>query len=303
MPTRRLAPAVQRDLVAGGVGGLLGASVLGWALQAQGMMGDVAGLVGLTSASAGLVLFLAIGSLVGASFGALFRYQPGAYAATIAAGMLYGLLWWIAGPLTLMPRLKRAGPTWSLAATNHAFPDLIGYLLYGALTGLGFHGLVTLYQTGKPAAEPAASPAAPPRRVVILGGGFGGLAAAQRLEQIVARDPGVEIVLVSQSNYLLFTPMLAEVAGSGLEAQHISAPVRAACPRTRFYHAEIEAIDTVTQAVQVRAGVSAPPVELRYDQLVLALGSTPTFRGLAGLEEHAFTLKTLQDATRLRPGS
>ncbi len=51
---------------------------------------------------------------------------------------------------------------------------------------------------------------------------FAGLSAAQRLEQTAVHDPSLEITLVSQSNYLLFTPMLAEVAGSGLEAAHIS---------------------------------------------------------------------------------
>ena len=94
--------------------------------------------------------------------------------------------------------------------------------------------------------------------------------------------------------------MLAEVASSALEAQHISASVRAACPRTRFRNATIEAIDTEQRVVTVRPGGSARTLPLPYDELIVALGSEPNFFGLPELEEHAYTLKTLDDATRLR---
>src|SRR3989337_616967 len=140
----------------------------------------------------------------------------------------------------------------------------------------------------------------PVRPIVILGGGFGGVSRAQRLEQLFARDPHLETALVSQSTYLLFTPMLAEVASSGLEAQHISAPVRAACPHTRFVRAEVEGVDTAAQVVHVRASPSGPVETLPYDHLLLALGAAPNFYGLPGLEGRAFTLKTPDDATRLR---
>ena len=81
--------------------------------------------------------------------------------------------------------------------------------MYGVVTGLGFHlGLSALGYVAPVEETPVA--ATPARRVVILGGGFGGgVAAAQRLEQIYRRDPSLEITLVSRSNYLLFTPMLA----------------------------------------------------------------------------------------------
>ena len=94
--------------------------------------------------------------------------------------------------------------------------------------------------------------------------------------------------------------MLAEVASSGLEAQHISAPLRAALLRTRFHRAEVEMIDTEAQIVRIRAGASIPVEALTYDHLVLALGSAPHFHNLPGVAENAFTLKTLQDATVLR---
>src|SRR3990170_3105644 len=295
-----MSPSLRRDLIAGASAGLIGGLAFTWAMQAQGLRA-AAGLAGLPSTGVGAPLELGAAILIGAGYGAIFRYQPFAYAATISSGVLYGLLWWIAGPLTLAPLLLGRGPGWSLQEADAALPSLVGHVLYGALTGLSFYALVSLYRRARPGAEVVAEPpAAPTRRVVILGGGFGGVSTAQRLEQLFARDPHLEIALVSQSNYLLFTPMLAEVASSGLEAQHISAPVRAACLHTRFVRAEVEGVDTATQVVRVRASPSVPVETLPYDHLVLALGSVPNFYGLPGLEEHAFTLKTLDDATRLR---
>lgn len=292
--------SLRRDVIAGAVAGLIGGLVFSWAMQAQGLRAAVGGLGGLTSMRAGVVLDLLISVVAGSGFGIIFRYQQFAYAATISSGVLYGLLWWILGPLTLAPALLGRGPTWSVGEANAALPSLVGHVLYGALTGLSYYALVSLYLRARPAEPPVPPPAGSTRRVVILGGGFGGISAAHRLEQLLSRDAHLEIVLVSQSNYLLFTPMLAEVASSGLEAQHISAPVRAALPYTRFSRAEVGAIDTAAQAVRIRASPSAPVETLPYDHLVLALGSVPNFYGLPGMETHAFTLKTLDDATRLR---
>ncbi len=294
--------ALRRDIVAGALAGLIGGMASGWAMQAQGLLSTTAGLVGLSSFGAGLAVHMAASVFVGATFGAIFRYQPHSYAATITGSVLYALLWWIFGVLTLVPVLQGRGPAWTAKAAAAVLPNLVGHLVYGALTGVSFYALVTLYLQRHPesAADAPRIRVDTPRRVVILGGGFGGVSAAQRLEQLFARDPGLEITLVSHSNYLLFTPMLAEVASSGLEPQHISAPVRAALPRARFRRAEVETIDTAARIVRVRTSVSAPAEMLPYDHLVLALGAVPNFFGLPGMEEHAFSLKTLQDATRLR---
>jgi NADH dehydrogenase len=291
---------LRRNILAGAIAGLVGGLVFAWAIGAQGMMGSAAGLLGLTLADAGVAWHLLASVLIGAGFGALFHYEPQDYAATISTGLLYGLLWWILGPLTLRPLLS-SGPTWSLAEAGAQFPSMIGHVLYGGFVGSGTYISVSLYARWRPAPEPRADTTPhPSRRVVIVGGGFGGVSAAERLEQLYARDPSLQITLVSQSNYLLFTPMLAEVAAGSLEAQHISAPVRASCPRTRFVHAEAAAIDLDNQTVQVKASKSAMREAVPYDHLVLALGSVPSFYGLSDLEAHALTLKTLHDATRLR---
>lgn len=298
-----MSPTLRRDAAAGALAGLIGGLVFLWAQQAQGMRAAVGGLAGVTSLGAGAAVDLATSALIGATFGVIFRYQPQGYAPTVSAGVLYGLVWWIIGPLTVVPAVLGRGPTWSVKDANAALPSLIGHVLFGALTGLLYHVLIGLALRRHPEIEDqnAAAPSdATATRVVILGGGFGGVSAAQRLEQLFARDPSVEITLVSQSNYLLFTPMLAEVASSGLEPQHISAPVRAALVRTRFRRAEGEAIDVAARTVRLRLGPGGPVESLAYDHLVLALGSVPNYYGLPGLEAHSFTLKTLQDATRLR---
>ena len=291
---------LSRDVVAGGVAGLVGGLVFWWSLEAQSMTSTVPGLLGLKLSGAGVGLHLLGSIFVGAVFGAISRYESRGYAATISSGTLHGLLWWIAGPITLGPFLDGRGPTWSLSEASVAFPSLVGHLLYGGLTGFGFHILVAIYLRLRP--EPAlATPAEPAnKRVVILGGGFGGVSVARRLEQLFSRDLSLEITLVSQSNYLLFTPMLAEVASSALEAQHISAPVRASCPHTRCHRAEVAAIDASAQVVWVPPGASIPSEAIPYDHLVLALGSVPNYYGLPGLEGHSFSMKTLEDASLLR---
>jgi NADH:ubiquinone reductase (H+-translocating) len=295
--TRGGGPSAWRlDVAAGGLAGLLAGLVVGWLEAAQGMM--AAGVASVMATAPGWGAYLAFAVLVGAAFGAVFGYLPGGHAASLGAGLVAGLLSWVLGPLTLLPLLAGEAPTWSLAAATAAFPYLVGALLYGGLTGLGLHLLATAWLAARPA---GAAPVPPPTaRVVVLGGGFGGVAAAQQLERELARQPGVEVTLVSQSNYLLFTPMLAEVAASSLEARHISAPVRAACRSTRFVRAEIQAIDPAARVVTVRAGPSAPAEALAYEHLVLALGAVADYRGLPGVAEHSIALKTLEDATRLR---
>lgn len=295
---------LRRDAIAGGVAGLIGGAISGWAMQAQGLLASTAGLIGLASFGAGLAVHLVVSVVVGATFGAVFRYQRLGYAATIMSGVLYALLWWIVGVLTLVPILRAEAPTWTAQAAAAALPNLVGHLVYGALTGLAFYVLVTWFERRWPnmvTDDPwDPRPAAAARRIVILGGGFGGISAVQRLEHLYARDPSVAMTLVSHSNYLLFTPMLAEVASSGLEAQHISAPVRAALFKTRFVRAGVEGVDCAGRTVTIRQTLTGPAEVIGYDHLVLALGAIPNFFNLPGLEEHAFTLKTLQDATRLR---
>jgi NADH dehydrogenase len=137
-------------------------------------------------------------------------------------------------------------------------------------------------------------------RILILGGGFGGVYAARRLERIFARRMDVEITLISGENFLLFTPMLAEVVSSSIEANHIVSPIRAFFRRVRFQNADVEFIDLDKRVVISSHCAKCGPRKLEFDHLVLSLGSTTDFHGLPGVAENARPMKTLGDAMTLR---
>ena len=134
-------------------------------------------------------------------------------------------------------------------------------------------------------------------RIVILGGGFGGVYTARQLEKLCRRRPDVEIVLVSRDNFLLMTPLLFEVFSGTLDVFHSSFPIRAFLRTTRFVEATVQSIDLQGRVVHLdNAGEKS---ELAYDQLVLALGSM-TNRVMIPGSDYAFTFKTLADAILLR---
>jgi NADH dehydrogenase len=134
-------------------------------------------------------------------------------------------------------------------------------------------------------------------RIVILGGGFGGVYTARHLEQLFKRRRDVEIVLVSRDNFLLMTPLLFEVCSGALDPRHCSFPIRAFLGTTRFVEAAVQGIDMDRRVVHLAGGREEG--ELAYDQLVLALGAMTNRRMIPG-SEHAFTFKNLADALLLR---
>jgi NADH dehydrogenase len=134
-------------------------------------------------------------------------------------------------------------------------------------------------------------------RIVILGGGFGGVYTARHLERLFKRRADVEIVLVSRDNFLVMTPLLFEVCSGALDFRHCSFPIRAFLRTTRFVEAAVQGIDLDRRVVHLIAGEETG--ELAYDQLVLALGGMTNQRMIPG-SEHAFTFKNLADAFLLR---
>jgi NADH dehydrogenase len=138
------------------------------------------------------------------------------------------------------------------------------------------------------------------KRILILGGGFAGAYAALELEKRLAGKPEVEIALVSKENFLLFTPMLHEVAGSDVAITDIVQPLRKMLRNTRVGIANIEAIDLARKQVRITHADLPNPIDVDYDQLVLALGAVTNFFNIPGLAEHALTMKTLGDAILVR---
>ena len=138
------------------------------------------------------------------------------------------------------------------------------------------------------------------QRVVILGGGFGGLYAALRFEKALAHGADLDVTLINRDNFFLFTPMLHEVAASDLDLTNIVNPVRKLLRHVTFFHGDVEAIDLPKRRVVVSHGHTHHQHDLEYDHLVLSLGSVTNFYNLPGLAEHALTMKTLGDAIYLR---
>jgi NADH:ubiquinone reductase (H+-translocating) len=135
--------------------------------------------------------------------------------------------------------------------------------------------------------------------IVIVGGGFAGSAVAQRLERRL--KPGeAEIVLLSRENYTLFTPMLPEVTAGALEVRHIVTPIRTELRRTAFVLADVTSIEIERNRVGFRHVLTGLSEMLEYDHLVLALGSSTSTFGLPGVAEHAWSMKSLEDADALR---
>jgi NADH dehydrogenase len=137
-------------------------------------------------------------------------------------------------------------------------------------------------------------------RIVILGGGFAGLSTAAQLEKLLRKRPEVKITLVSRDNYSLFTPMLSEVAGGGIEPSHIVNPIRGFLKRTDFREGVVSAIDLANQTIETEHPQSHDTSTIHYDRLVLALGSVTNYRGLPGVKENSFGLKTMADAQAIR---
>ncbi len=138
------------------------------------------------------------------------------------------------------------------------------------------------------------------QRVVILGGGFGGVYAAMHLDKSLARDANVDIVLINRENFFLFTPMLHEVAASDVDITHIVNPIRKMLQHVNFFQGEIEAIDLEAKRVRVTHGDEHHLHEIEYDYLIIALGAITNFFDLPGLEARALTMKSLGDAIALR---
>jgi NADH dehydrogenase len=137
-------------------------------------------------------------------------------------------------------------------------------------------------------------------KILILGGGFGGVYAALRLDKTLARRADVEVTLVSCDNFLLFTPMLHEVASGDLNPSDIVNPIRRMLKRVQFLQADVRSIDLAAKRVHCTRDLRPLPLDLDYDHLVLALGSETNFFGMQGVAENAVTMKTLGDAALLR---
>jgi len=134
--------------------------------------------------------------------------------------------------------------------------------------------------------------------VLILGGGFGGLTAARRLERKL-HPHSAKVTLVNDTNFMLYTPLLPGAAGGTLEPRHVVVPLREALHRTELHIGHVLSADPARRTVRVRS-LGGAEVDLPYDELIVALGSTSRTLPIPGLAQHAFGFKTLAEAIALR---
>jgi len=138
------------------------------------------------------------------------------------------------------------------------------------------------------------------KRILILGGGYGGVGVLKQLQETFQSYPEVSISLVSKNNFFLHTPLLPEMATGMLASRHIATPIRAFCKRARYYQAKVEQIDLNNNKVTITRALDSQKRELEYDFLVIALGGKTNFFGNKNVEKYALTIKTLGDAIILR---
>lgn len=138
------------------------------------------------------------------------------------------------------------------------------------------------------------------KRIVVLGGGFAGVECTRHLEDYFKHDSDIELVMVSEDNFLLFTPLLPQVASGMIETRHAITSLRTIISKTRFYEGRIKNIDPYGKIVNLWGTAEKRGISLHYDFLVVALGSESNYFGMADVEKNAYSMKTLNDAVMLR---
>jgi NADH:ubiquinone reductase (H+-translocating) len=255
----------------------------------------------LFSAVRSVGLALCVGSLVGiVQIFAFFDLEGGSAIDRGTAAAALGVPLWVTINVILLPIIGGRKPQWTAEEMRALSPALVGWLLFSFLLG-------TLTQVARQISKQLLGPELPRRvllpptrkiEIVILGGGFAGVTTAEQLEKQFRDDPTVVFTLVSETNSWLFTPMLVEVAASGLEPTHITTPLRTSLKRTRVLRSKVAGIDLEARRVQLNA--AGGQTWLRYDHLVVALGAVSSYPRSSAIGETPREFKTLSDAMGIR---
>jgi uncharacterized membrane protein YagU involved in acid resistance len=134
---------LERQVANGILGGLAGGVVFGMMMAMMGFLPMIAALVGSQSAIVGLVVHMVISAGIGAGFGLVLGRLSSSLVGFLAVGVVYGAIWWVLGPLTIMPVMLGLGLQWSIAAAGANLLSLMGHMVYGAVLGVVYSLLVS----------------------------------------------------------------------------------------------------------------------------------------------------------------
>ncbi len=138
------------------------------------------------------------------------------------------------------------------------------------------------------------------KKIVIVGGGFGGAAVAAELARLLPDPANGSVTLIDEDSFLLFTPMLTEAAGGAMETRHIAVPLRGLPKRIQLLQGAVTKVDLASRTVTVKVshnGVAPQETQITADHLVIALGSVTNYHHTPGVAEHALGVKRLEDAS------
>lgn len=135
------------------------------------------------------------------------------------------------------------------------------------------------------------------KKVLVVGGGFGGYTVATDLCKMTEGRDDVGVLVIARENYFTFWPMVPGIVSSDIDARNVAQPLRRALilSGASFRRATIVSIDTERKVAKAEGGIEFP-----YDQLVLSLGGMPNFFGIPGVEAHSMTMRGVEDAERVR---
>src|ERR687895_1126156 len=135
------------------------------------------------------------------------------------------------------------------------------------------------------------------KKVLVLGGGFGGYTAAKDVCHLVRDREDVGVLVIAKNNFFTFWPMVPGIVSSDIDARNVAQPLRRALilAGASFRRARVKGVDTNRKVVEAHGGLEFP-----YDQLIISLGGQPNFFGIPGVEEHSMTMRGVEDAVRLR---
>lgn len=135
--------------------------------------------------------------------------------------------------------------------------------------------------------------------VAIIGGGFAGVYCAKALlEKSVGA--GLRVALIASENHMVFQPMLPEVVGGSLSAQHVVNPIRIICPGAEVLKGEVTGIDLESKVITLDGGSFTPHFTASFTQLMLAPGAGVDLSRIPGMAEHAYQMRNVGDAMKLR---